>query len=555
MKIALKLTLLVWLMCALQTGALATPPLRYNEVSQRSLHNAYAASAPLFDQLAYHRIRNIELDIHSESPCPICGPTLNTNDWFVYHTVLEPRSCHTLSGCLKMVRAFHDAFPAHEAVTLFLELKGNYDGTSCAKAFANPNQSPEGLDALVRSYLGDALVTPRDLMNRCPEAKTLHEAVTRCGWPTLDELRGKALVALIGWGRNEPSLLQDYAQLASGPQTALNRALFLAPLFLWRQDETLRAFPNVLFHVEANDDARAEALRTHFPWLILRSGDADEGQGQRFLSLRKRAQLVMSDAFNWHTLPEAQRAAALPATPLYPFSPAAAAPTESLQAFELKSRSLDISGTADHFAYAHFTPQSLPDNASTWSLSAALSGPGDRSVNADAKGCLMARAALTEDAAYWAVCRTARGGLFVQYRPSNCQDRRGQRVTCGTTRIAATYEQPGLAARNAAFVKLVVQRGSEAGARVVQGFGSYDGKAWFEIGAAARVATALPYLGLAVSSKEKKGYPDGAPLSFVFGRVRLNEKLNEGLNERLPQLQDFAVTPIGQTDIALLSPF
>ncbi|MBC7975109.1 MAG: hypothetical protein H7138_09005, partial [Myxococcales bacterium] len=152
--------------------------LRYDQVYQRSLHNAYQTDkhAGVIDQLVYYGVRDLEWDLRSQPPSNVCGlEHAPNNDWFTYHAAapLQDGRFYRLSDGLQLLAGFHAAVPEHEIVTLHLELKGGHDGASCDVAFpdaaANDNrspfrQTPEGLDALLHAKLGNALLTPAELL-------------------------------------------------------------------------------------------------------------------------------------------------------------------------------------------------------------------------------------------------------------------------------------------------------------------------------------------------------------------------------------------------------
>jgi len=97
----------------------------YDRAVTKTTHNAYDRREPLFDQLVWHHIRSIELDVHVEKSA---APDL-PRDWYVYHAdlpALRDTSCTTFSSCLRQLAAFHTAVPQHEVVTLFVDLKDDF---------------------------------------------------------------------------------------------------------------------------------------------------------------------------------------------------------------------------------------------------------------------------------------------------------------------------------------------------------------------------------------------------------------------------------------------
>jgi hypothetical protein len=191
----------------------------YAQWQQKSVHNAYDQPESVAAQLGQHRFRSVEFDIHSGKR----GRGALPGDWFVYHVDFpgfDGSSCSTLSQCLGQVAAYHRSSPAHEVLTIFVDLKD---------ALASPSHGPAQLDALLRASLPvGALLEPRDLLERCPGASTLRAAVTgACSWPVLAELSGKIAVVLTG-GDICAGSARLPAYVAGGPE-ANQRAAFVAP--------------------------------------------------------------------------------------------------------------------------------------------------------------------------------------------------------------------------------------------------------------------------------------------------------------------------------------
>ncbi|SRR6266536_1348771 len=206
---------------------------RYNEVYGTATHNSYwlnrsdkadffasGTQEILSDQLLHEHIRALELDIHSEG-----APA---GRWKVYHTSdSEDFTCRYLDDCLQMLRNFQYAVPRHEAVNIMIELKNvvPYTGASFpgipTNANFNDSHTIEQLDDTLREALGGALYTPGDFLSRCAPGGTMVSCMASAGWPTVDQLRGKFIVNLLG---NWSTAGADWVRYAT--HDAAHRAAF-----------------------------------------------------------------------------------------------------------------------------------------------------------------------------------------------------------------------------------------------------------------------------------------------------------------------------------------
>jgi hypothetical protein len=220
--------------------------LRYDEVQQKSIHNAYDRPEPLLDQLVYHDVRSIELDLHTGRSLSTARP----GEWFVYHVDWpwsHSTSCETFSDCLAPLLSFHRLFPKHEPLTVFLDLKDDLVGTHGAPALDRK---------LLDAFDDGALYAPRELVADCIGARTARDAVSRhCGWPTMGDLRGRVLFVLTGGDACDPgSRLGAYVEQGG-------RVAFLAPeLSAHCSLETYaRERPEAVFFNIRYDDVRSAA--------------------------------------------------------------------------------------------------------------------------------------------------------------------------------------------------------------------------------------------------------------------------------------------------------
>lgn len=181
--------------------------LRYNEVAQKGSHNSYERQESLVDQLTWHRVRSLELDLHNRDETGFHNAV--PGHWAVYHgTSLPPpftdegdSNCRRLSACLDEIAAFAHSVPNHEVITLKLDLKLNKSGGSYWPATSVHDEA--ALNALLQKRFGSALYTPDEMRAECGEAASLAAAVHACGWPLLTALRGKVIVLFTGGGAAE----------------------------------------------------------------------------------------------------------------------------------------------------------------------------------------------------------------------------------------------------------------------------------------------------------------------------------------------------------------
>jgi concanavalin A-like lectin/glucanase superfamily protein/calcium-dependent phosphoinositide phospholipase C len=503
--------------------------LRYTDVVQKSIHNAYLQEKDesILDQLVYYKIRNLEIDIHSKKDV-ISAP--QGNDWWTYHAAIEDQwgQCELLSQCLRLLRGYLDANPDSEVLTITLEFKGWGDDNHDSIWGGNDQQTPEGLDNRLRAELGDHIFTPADFLARCPEATTLFEAARDCGWPTLEELRGRVLVFAHAWtwfgfhgfdhNPGHWSLLKVYGGMSDTVANA--RAAFIAPLKVHEAEHVDPArleddYSFVIVHTENFSTDGANDLRARYPGRVFRSDQRENASS--FAEAQRGQNLINTDKVSFHDNPWSRVHNAYG----YPFCPlgvqgdacwtqphALSEMHERRHLLAVDVRSEDIEDSFDSFTFSYVdAPIARP---TTWA--AYLSSSND-DIDHWAKGCLMLRADLQADSPYYAVCRAGDGEqLFIQYRSWGCDG------TCGTA-----HDRDGgygkLDAGSTLFVKL--ESGPLPGGGVwVQGFGSMDGRNFHPIGQRVTFSGDLRYQGIAASSHGVgKQNSDGSPTRWLFGNV------------------------------------
>jgi hypothetical protein len=444
----------------------------YDRAVQKSVHNAYDRAEPLYDQLVWHRVRSLELDIHVGK----AGAAAASGDWFVYHEdlpLLRNTSCTMLGDCLDQLAAFHASTPKHEVVTLWVDLKDDFGA----------GHTPADLDALLAQRLGrEAIVTPRDLVDRCPGAETVRGAVTgSCAFPTLRELEGKLIVAVTGGTAcDDASFVSTY-----GGAAPRDRLAFLAPnVGAACSMPSYDARPDIAF-LNMTLDERARAAEARSRGLVariykggVRGGldDAADFEAARAAGAQHLAtDEVNAEVHRWSTSP----------------SPPG---SEGASLLGIRTASGDIADRADSFYFAY---ENDP-GAATWSSSVSVASSH---VEPAAKACLMARADATPEAANVALCRT-----FDQH-PPRMQVRR---AAGAETTEAEMTGIGGVSAEAPAFLRLTltpIGAGTEA-----TGEASSDGKTWTTIGKVVS-SGALPLRGIATASRGP------LPVRALFGNV------------------------------------
>ena len=188
--------LLGWLACT-DSGPPYDYPrddqLRFNQLQGRGTHNSYHIEPPNNDVDEW-RYSHEPLDVQLSAGVRQFELDLNVNvqdDRFeVYHFIRadDQTTCLLFTDCLRTLKRWSDHNRGHHPMVIMLELKDNYD----------PGYEDHFFE-LFESELGsvwprDRLITPGMIQG---DHASLGEAVAGDGWPTLGELRGRALFFLL----------------------------------------------------------------------------------------------------------------------------------------------------------------------------------------------------------------------------------------------------------------------------------------------------------------------------------------------------------------------
>jgi len=192
--------------------------LRLNQLQLRGTHNSYHQRPGLVlhtshdyehpslaDQLTLHGIRQFELDVHLSSE----------GSFEVFHLQkIDPRtSCATLAECLAECLEWSISHPRHLPLLFWLELKDADDWKG--SPYVSMTGRHAELERLVLdSWPIDRILTPDEVRG---EHDSLPVAIASDGWPTLGELRGRAMFALLERDNHRAEYLEPSPNLAGRP--------------------------------------------------------------------------------------------------------------------------------------------------------------------------------------------------------------------------------------------------------------------------------------------------------------------------------------------------
>lgn len=462
----------------------AAPNRRYNEVQQKSSHNSFQRDEALIDQLVYHRVRSLELDLHTSkgSSWPI-----TSQDWYVYHVDdWDPQTtCHRFSDCLDELRSFHDANPDHEVVTVFLDIKDGWQ----------TSVNPTDLDTRIRAHLPDSMVfKPANwLWNHCSGETTLQGAAENCGWPWLQDLRGKFIFVLTG----SSTKLNQYVSYGT---TDLARTAFVAHQIDDVDDIDAYDY-GVFFNIKAYGLTNGSTGD-----VVLALDVLSRGFVSRAYYLNTHANFYNARAYGVHHLAtdrinfERESWSKTHNSSGWPFKCLSSCSTsleEEHQTIGVEVDSEDIWGSSDHFRF-HYE---ITSGTHFWT--AAVNTINSHTEDW-AKGCLMARQAFSSNSPYFAVCRPNDDHkLRIQWRSSTggSTSRTDGNIVPNDTVDEESITRVGL---------YVYNNGTCAA-----GYGSLDGGSWKLIGYKC-FSGPLTRQGLASSSH------DGGKIKFLYSDVRKN---------------------------------
>jgi hypothetical protein len=188
--------------------------LRLNHMQVKGTHNSYHQEPPLVfheshgyshppldAQMEDHGVRAFEIDVHLESGVVT-----------VYHILFidEETSCATFTQCLEVIKGWSDVNMGHLPIMVWIEVKEETGGG----AFNDLTI----LDDLIHDvFPSERLLTPDDVRG---DHASLRDALEDEGWPTLGEVRDRAMFMVLNGGSGTDAYTLD-------GQTLEGRTMFM----------------------------------------------------------------------------------------------------------------------------------------------------------------------------------------------------------------------------------------------------------------------------------------------------------------------------------------
>ena len=167
--------------------------LRFDDLQALGTHNSYHLETgetpvtawdyshrPLDEQLGLLGVRQFELDIYRD---------WETDSFWVFHVPFLDMNttCLYLDECLEAMKGWSDRNPDHHPLFTLMEVKDDHDDETVEEYLLDLE------DEVLAIWPEERLVTP-DLVSG--DHESLNVALAADGWPTLSELRGRALFVL-----------------------------------------------------------------------------------------------------------------------------------------------------------------------------------------------------------------------------------------------------------------------------------------------------------------------------------------------------------------------
>lgn len=176
--------------------AAVSPEAKQSHVTAVGLHNTYDKAAfPYLADALDSGTGLIEIDIWVFSgvakwrvshDIPVGVVNYGQSNNCMSSGLRSGSSDQVFDKCLDNLKLWHDQHPGHRPITVKIEMKNGFNVQAGASA--------GDFDSLLRTKLGDAVFTPKDLLGDYP---TLDAAAKADNWPSRAQLAGKFMFEII----------------------------------------------------------------------------------------------------------------------------------------------------------------------------------------------------------------------------------------------------------------------------------------------------------------------------------------------------------------------
>ncbi len=221
-------------------------------------------------------IRNLEIDIETV----VRGEEIS---FVVSHIpyIDNVSSCYDFKGALEEIKLWSDNNPGHLPVSIIIEPKS---GVPAIDGMRNFNiDYANALDSLVRSVLGETLLSPEEMMGDYPTFKKMRK---NDGWLELGGTLGKVLVLLHDCDVTDEFIAQD--------ETIKSRAMF--PML--RYADRKKSYTSFILDNEPDKalEHEAESIEKHKLIVRTRADSFPNFSEKRYESVSKcSSQIISSD--------------------------------------------------------------------------------------------------------------------------------------------------------------------------------------------------------------------------------------------------------------------
>lgn len=478
---------------------------RYNQLLMKSSHNSYSRDESIVQQLAFHRCRVLECDIHIGQT----GRTTVSGSWYVYHIDIidTTTSVRTFNDYLKELKAYHNSFSNHDIITIWIDSRDTFIS----------GHSASDLDTAISNILGANVFKPADLQG---SYSSLQEAVGAVGWPQMCDLRGKFMFVM---AENANSYI------AGGGSTC-----FKSITASGVSDVTAAANSNVVFFNQGGYDSTQKSIFTAVfnngfigrRWTVNSSSDWNDCI---YPNVTNNAYVhqIATDYINYHS----STWSCTHNNNGYPFKSITGSdsstcvsddgPWIGIDAYVSNGGGGDFDGTSDniHFLYQNIAQ---PASGTTYTWTAIICNCNSHVDNWSKCG-IIARASLASNSPYF--------GIVLPSDDYNQDNSRCPRYQYRTTSGGSTSKgyvlipptlgsSSGITNEYRFYAKLTLYwNGTDT---VCTAYASHDGSTYTSI-YQKTIAGWLPYHGICGSPHDSGNtFDDGCRISYGFGNLKKN---------------------------------